>query len=159
MQIVCRSQIHVQCSLDHAFRVTSSPETMVKAFRGYGPIPGITSIHQAEKGDQAGAIRVVHNSDGSRIEEEITDWREPELFAYRMVRGIRYPFRLLVNGGEGEWRFEPQESGALVSWTFAWNLTSLIAWPLTRLVAIFFCKAMDDCLCRIQEMSTKSISE
>jgi uncharacterized protein YndB with AHSA1/START domain len=132
---------------EEVFDFIVRPEAVAELFHGYGPIPGAVKSELVGDGKMCvGAIRRVSNSDGSVIEEEITELERPRRQAYRVVRGLRPPFSWVVEGGGGKWTLT-YEGGTVVEWRFVFEVRPL-ALPLALLLRPYFLKAMQDALDR-----------
>jgi hypothetical protein len=99
-------------------------------FTGFGPIPGIERVRWIQGGGyQQGAVREVHNRDGSTHLEDVAEIRPEELLVDR-IYGFTSPLRFIAR--EARDRFELVEHGGTTTLTrtFALELTSALALPL-----------------------------
>lgn len=148
-----RAAIYVQCPREQVFDVVICPETIPAVFHGHGPIPRATQAEMLSAGGmRKGATRRVTNADGSVIDEEITTVERPSRHAYRLTKGLKLPFTLLVRSAKGEWQLEQQGDGTQITWTFSFELTSAFAWPVGKLMTRPFGIAMQQALARIRDM-------
>jgi uncharacterized protein YndB with AHSA1/START domain len=131
------------------FRFCVDPTTMAQVFKGAGPIPAITQV--TGPAPAVGVIRKIHQADGSVLEEEVLELDPPRRHAYRIVRGIKAPFSLLVRWGDGAWTFTPESEGTRIQWDYGFRLTSPLVWPVARPLMIFMRRAMQGCLDQIKE--------
>lgn len=152
---ICASLVH---EFSHAparvFAEATSLEGLPKTFTGFGPIPGVLRAEVVGGGElKEGATRRVYNSDGSAIDEVIEALRAPERHAYRLVRGFKPPFNLLVREALSDWRFSPSAKGTRLEWSYTFTLTSPLAFPVTApLVKVFFAQAMRRCVKNIEAL-------
>jgi Polyketide cyclase / dehydrase and lipid transport len=146
----------------HAFHVVGAPTEKVFDFavaseslpcilKGFGPIPGITSIEMLDGAALAtGAKRRVRMSDGSDIFEEVTALDRPRRHSYRWLNAPAPPFSLLVRGAEADWIFTASAQGTRIEWTYRFELTSPLAAPLAAVVMMPFKRWMRRGLERIE---------
>ena len=138
--------------VEEVFDYAVAANNLAKLFRGYGPIPAIERVTLDADELAVGVIRTIHNSDGSNVGEKILVLERPRRHEYRLVSGIKAPFKWLVRVGEGRWTFEPSERGTHVAWHYEFELTSPFAYPPAAiLIKTFFRTAMKRCLRRLGE--------
>jgi hypothetical protein len=152
MQVHASARIEIKCNVSEVFDYATAPTTLAKVFLGYGAIPAIT---RAEMVDGVlpvrGAKRLVVNSDGSQLTEEILVFERPRRHSYRIVSGLRVPFSLLIRSGDGDWRFLEKANGTEVCWDYAFELTNVLAWPAAAALMRFqFAQAMQGALNRVR---------
>jgi uncharacterized protein YndB with AHSA1/START domain len=134
------------------FDYATDPANLPKAFRGYGPVPAVERTEMLEGSPmRTGAVRRIHNSDGSTIDEHIDAHEPPHRHAYHLGRGIPAPFSWIVTTGIAEWTFTPRNGGTRILWTYTFPLTSPLAYPLGVLVSFLMQGAMQRCLERVRE--------
>jgi hypothetical protein len=82
------------------------PIDLASIFTGYGLLPAVIGT-QAQTGDwdEIGQTRTVHLADGSHAQECLTQYREPNYFAY-VVSDFAGALGFLVASATGEWWFE-----------------------------------------------------
>lgn len=78
----------------------------------------------------AGSKRTVTMTDGTVLEEVIVDYDPPARHRYRWVGGAKPPFSFLVRSGTGNWDFIESEGGTRIVWSYTFELTSPLAYPL-----------------------------
>jgi len=133
----------VPASREAAFDLTVDPELFTD-FKGYGPIPGIVGVSARNPGATArGSVFDVHNSDGSTHVEEITWFERPER-SVRQIREFSSPFRFLVRRVEEEWVLSQVPEGCRAWRAFRFELRSALLYPVARLLALAFERAMRD---------------
>jgi hypothetical protein len=145
MQIECHAEKMFPSDARAAFDLIVDSQRFPGAFVGYGLIPSIRAI-VLETPLAVGAIRRIHNSDGSVLTEHVTVLDAPTRHAY-VLSGFRAPFAWLVSKGEADWRVSAAESDCAVRWSYTFTLTSAWIYPLaTLLLRVFMQRAMQRCL-------------
>jgi len=110
-----------------------------RLLRAAGPIPGIAKAEMVDGASvEPGRRRLVTMTDGSLVLEEILDAERPRRHRYRWVHPPAFPFSLLVRRGEADWTFSPSRAGTRVTWTYALELTTPLAYPLALPMLAFF---------------------
>lgn len=143
MDLTITERVAIAARPEAVFDFITRPDAPARTFRGHGPVPGAVKAEIVGGGPvEVGAIRQVHNSDGSVVDEEIVALVPNERQGYRLVRGIERPLSWLVRGARGEWVLEPMGDATEVAWTFTFELRSFLVWPFARLVGGAFRKAM-----------------
>jgi len=139
LRIRVSAGVEVERPVAEVFDFAVAPESFARFVKPLGPIPGIVRIEMLDGAVPApGARRRVTMSDGSEVLEEILALERPARHAYRWLGRPAAPLHLLVRGAEGEWRFAPTAHGTHVAWTYAFELTTPLAWPLAAAVAQLF---------------------
>jgi hypothetical protein len=142
MQVSTRASVMAAAPVEQAFELATDSPNFPQYFKGCGPIPAVLKVEW-----QAGALRNVHNSDGSVIVEQLLELTAPERHRYRLLSGFKPPFSWLVAFAEGDWRFTPVDGGTRIDWHYRFELRSPLAWPVVfPIVRLFFGRAMQDCL-------------
>jgi hypothetical protein len=161
MEVRTHATVSVAVSPATAFVVATDLETLPQVFLGCGPIPAIVRAEMEDGGKmQEGSVRLVHNSDGSTVYEEITALRKPHHQGYRLVRGFRPPFTYLVHHATGDWHFTSIPEGTQIHWEFRFALTTPLAYPIMVLIGrFFFQRAQQECLDRIRLLAEKQIAK
>lgn len=159
MQVYTGVSQEIKASPERVFELATAIATLPKVFKGYGPIPAIVDAEIVGGGEiREGAIRRVKNSDGSVIDEEIICLKRPEKQVYRLLRGFKPPFSLLVRSGGGDWTFSTFDGGTSITWKFYFELTSFLAYPLMALIMKrYFRQALQDCLYQIKLLAEDAI--
>ena len=141
------------------FDLGTPAEMLPRLFRGYGPIPGIAKAEIVGGGElKAGAIRRITNTDGSVIDEEIIELRRPEKHVYRLIRGFKFPFSLLVRGADSDWTFSAAGAGTRVAWRFSFVPTTPLVSPVVGLIARrFFRRAQAECLTNLKQHAERTV--
>jgi hypothetical protein len=109
------------------------PIDLTSIFRGYSLLPAVISI-QAQTGDwdAIGQTRTVHLSDGSHAKEWLTDYQEPNYFAY-VVSDFSGALGLLIASATGEWWFDRCDDSSertLIRWSYTFIPKSWFAVPI-----------------------------
>lgn len=154
MQLRTQAAVDLAAPRDAVFDHVTADRAMETLFVGYGPIPRVLRAEMV--GGRAmgeGAVRRVHMSDGSAVDEEIREHARPQRHRYRLVSGIKPPLALLVKWAEGDWKFLPAAGGAAtrIEWDYTFELTTPLVAPLALpVVHLFFRTAMERCLARVK---------
>jgi Polyketide cyclase / dehydrase and lipid transport len=137
--VAVTTDLEVKTTIDTAFEVIV-PIDLTKIFTGFGMLPAVTGTHsQTGAWDHVGASRTVQLSDGSEACEQLTAYRAPSHFAYRIDR-FTGPLRLLVSHAEGAWWFTEGRGGTRISWNYSFHplagrrvLVAILVAPIWRL--------------------------
>ena len=81
-----------------------------------------------------GVGRTIGLSDGGLLDEEVRLHDPPSVHSYRWRGGVTLPNSLIVAAGAGIWRFEESGDGTAVTWTYTFELTSGLWWPVAKLM-------------------------
>ena len=155
MQLEARAQVEIAAPPEAVFDVGADHRNFARFIHAFGPIPGIASSRMhADAVPAAGAHRDVHMSDGSTIEEVILAFDRPSRHGYRWLRAPAGPFSLIVRAGEGEFRFEPTHGGRAtrVCWTYTFELTSPLVYPIALVARVLFERWMDRALVALRAL-------
>jgi carbon monoxide dehydrogenase subunit G len=145
MEIVMNASIVIARPPEAVFDFVTRPEAVAETFKGHGPVPGANKSEVVTPGGmRVGAIRRVHNSDGSIVDEEIVALDRGIKQAYRLVKGLPWMFR----GGGGTWTFSREGEATRIDWRFSFDLVSPLVWPIAVMVRAPFARAMQDALAR-----------
>lgn len=128
-----------------AYRLALDPEKFPALFAGFGPIPALRrmALHGAPA---VGTLRDVEDAAGVVMQERI-DALEPDRRHAYTLSGLKPPLSLLVRRGAADWTFDVCGEGVHVRWTYAFELTTPLAWPLAApLLQVFMRTAMRRCL-------------
>ena len=85
-----------------------------------------------------GSKRRIFMTDGAVLDEVILDYDPPVRHSYGWTGGVKPPFSLLVRSGGGNWDFTETEGGTRIVWTYTFNLTSPLAYPLAMPILWLF---------------------
>ena len=145
MPVLLAAERLLPCPPDAAFALAVDPSRFPGFFTGFGPIPALREI-RLDAPLAVGSTRQVEGSDGAVMRERIVAHDPPRRHAY-VLGNLRPPLALLVREGHADWRFEPRADGTQVRWTYRFELTSPLAWPLAApLLQVFMRGAMQRCL-------------
>lgn len=135
-------------SIDAVFALSVDPQRFPATFVGMGPIPALTSI-TPDAPSAVGSTRQLVSADGSRLTERIVAWEPPRLHRY-VLSGFGAPLAWLVRAGTAQWTLSERDGGTAVHWTYDFELTSPLVWPLAApLLKVFMQGAMARCLERM----------
>ena len=106
------------------------PIDLSSIFTGYGHLPAVTETrNQVGDWDATGQTRTVQLSDGSTVQEELTEYMHPHSFSYT-VSNFSSPLGLLTTSANGTWWFEPRSANQTqIKWQYAFNARSVLAVP------------------------------
>jgi len=139
VKISTRASIEIPRPPEAVFDAATDPTRLSGIMKKSGPIPGVISVdmeHGAKPA--AGATRAVKMSDGSTMREEITVQERPRAYRYRWLNPPAAPFSLMVRGAESDWTFRPAGAGTAVDWTYTFELTTPLVYPLAVPVTWLF---------------------
>ena len=130
------------------FAVASDHTLLPHFFQGVGPVPAVKNVTLEE----GGALRLVEQSDGSVIQQRVVATDEPWMMEFALVGGFEAPFKFLVKRGGGLWRFRPSDHGCVVKWQVYFELRTVAAYPLIKLLLDGpYRRAMYECLNRMSD--------
>ena len=90
MKVHSASEVTITANIEKVFDAATDCQNLSKFFTDYRTIPGILKASTIDDLPlHEGSTRVVHNSDGSVIEESITMLQRPTVQNYRLVKGLR----------------------------------------------------------------------
>ncbi len=145
MAVILLAERFLCAPIDAVFALLVDPLRFPPTFVGCGPIPALTSI-APDAPSAVGSTRQLVSADGSRLTERITAWEPPQRHSY-VLSGFRMPMSLLVRAGHADWHLEARDNGTQVRWTYTFELTSPLVWPLAApLLQGFMRTAMNRCL-------------
>lgn len=145
MPLLLTAERLLPCPPAAAFALAVDAERFPHFFTGYGPIPALRAI-RLDAPLAVDTTRQLESSDGAVMRERVVAHDPPLRHAY-VLDGLRPPLGLLVRAGHADWRFAPQAGGTHVRWTYRFELTSALAWPLAApLLHVFMRGAMQRCL-------------
>ena len=139
MHVQIRASTEVPRPLEATFDFATAADGFAKVLRPVPPIPGVRGAEIVGGGEpKTGGRRVVHMTDGSTVYEELLAWERPKRHRYRWASKPAFPFSLLVRAGEGDWHFSPAGTGTRIDWTYRFELTTPLVYPLALLVTALF---------------------
>jgi hypothetical protein len=99
-------------------------------WRWYGPFPPINRVI----GDfqVVGDARTLKFAGGGSAREELVRLDSPNSFGYELS-DIKGPLALLASGVQGEWTFEPVDSGTKATWRWTVHPRSALSTPMLPL--------------------------
>jgi uncharacterized protein YndB with AHSA1/START domain len=150
MEIRVAAAVRVRRPLEEVYDFAVAEASFPRIVHALGPIPGIARVEMLDgRVLERGARRRVTMTDGSEVLEEILDAERPRRHRYRWLDPPAAPFNLLVRSGEGDWRFAAADGGTRVEWTYTFDLTTPLVYPLAAAVLTLFRRWMQRALDRI----------
>lgn len=135
----------IDAPIDAVFALSVDPARFPAMFTGMGPIPALVSI-TPDAPSAVGSTRQLLSADKSRLTERIVAWEPPRLHRY-VLSGFAAPLAWLVRAGTAEWQLAERDGGTFVHWTYDFEITTPLVWPLAApLLKIFMQGAMQRCL-------------
>lgn len=120
----------------------SGPVDPTKFYPKFGPLPAVVAVRdQSGTWDAVGHTRTLMLSDGGHVIETITDADSPTFFAYELSQ-FQKLFGSLVSGARAEWRFEREEEGTRIRWTYTFFGLPGRAWIVKLIVKLFWAPYM-----------------
>ncbi|MEC9466198.1 MAG: SRPBCC family protein [Myxococcota bacterium] len=145
--VVTQAIITIPCRTDIVFATATDATRFAQFFKGFGPIPGITSVKWLTHPPGAGGKREVLTADGHAIEEQVVALDKPHTHRYRIPGGFAAPFSWLVRSAEARWSFASHGPATIVTWDYTFELTHPLSALITvPLIKLFFRAAMQRCL-------------
>ncbi|MGB8224471.1 MAG: SRPBCC family protein [Polyangiales bacterium] len=124
---------------DEVFAFATDSANAPRTIRPRGPFAGISKIEMYEGQSLAkGSKRRIFMTDGAVLDEVILDYDPPVRYGYGWTGGVKPPFSLLVRSGGGNWDFTETEGGTRIVWTYTFDLTSPLAYPLAMPILWLF---------------------
>jgi hypothetical protein len=139
MNISTFASIVIPRSREEVFAFATDSTNTPRTLRRRGPIAGISKIEMFEGQDIAeGSSRRITMTDGAVLEEVILAYDPPVKHRYRWTGGVKPPFSFLVRSGTGNWDFMETDGGTRIVWTYTFELTSPLAYPLALPIVWIF---------------------
>jgi hypothetical protein len=139
MNISTSASIVIPRSREEVFAFATDSTNAARTLRPRGPIAGISTIEMLEGQDVAeGSSRRITMTDGAVLEEVILAYDPPVNHRYRWTGGVKPPFSFLVRSGMGNWDFIETDGRTRIVWTYTFELTSLLAYPLALPIVWIF---------------------
>jgi len=111
-------------------------------FAGYGLLPGIKAAEFEERTSEVVGTRIqVHNNDGSRHVEQITEW-DPDRTLCMEFGDFTPPLSVLADKFVERWEFQAAGTQTDVTRSFELHARSLLFRPVFQIVAIFLRRAI-----------------
>lgn len=153
MQIQTHAQIIVNAEIGAVFDASTDCQNLPKFFTGYKGIPAIVSAKTVDGLPlHSGSIRIVDNSDGSSIEEDIVLLKRPDTQKYKLLKGFKPPFSWVVRAASGQWSYETLDAQTRIVWNFYFEVPNILAYFVFRLVVQRpFQQAQEICLSNLKQ--------
>jgi Polyketide cyclase / dehydrase and lipid transport len=154
MHVHTRAQLEIAASPEVVFDLAADYRNLSRFVRPSLGIPGVERAEMVGGGPaKAGMLRRLEMSDGSAVEEELLALDRPRLHSYRWTRPPAPPLSLLVRGAQASWVFEPAPSGrgTTLTWSYAFELSSPLAYPAGLLLRGLFSRWMRATLARVRD--------
>ena len=131
MNLNTAASIVMPGSREEVFDFACANETFERNLRPHGLIAGVEKAEMFEgQALAADSWRRISLTDGVVIEELILDYDRPTKHRYRWTGGLKAPNSWLVRSGEGCWDFSEVSGGTRIDWSYVFELTSPLAYPL-----------------------------
>src|SRR5262245_9170014 len=151
MRVETSASTEVPRPLEATFDFATAADSFAKVLHPLGPIPGIRGAEIVGGGEaKTGCRRLIYMSDGSTVDEELLAYDRPKRHRYRWASKPAFPFSLLVKAGEGDWHFSPEGAGTRIDWTYRFELTTPLVYPLGVLIVGLFRRWMEAGLAAIR---------
>jgi uncharacterized protein YndB with AHSA1/START domain len=154
MQIRAQAEVFIPRGTEAVFDFATARDTLARFLGPLPPIPGITAVEIEGDGVvRAGARRRAKMTDGTEVMEAILEHERPHRHRYRWLNQRPFPLSLIIRGAEALWAFETIGSGTRFVWTYTFDLTTPLAYPIGRLITLLFGKYMQKGLDRLAELA------
>jgi Polyketide cyclase / dehydrase and lipid transport len=133
----------IAAPVERVFDFEVAEGVLTKVLKQYGPIPAVahTKVLSGPWG-RPGANRTIFFEDGSTLHEEITDFRRPGYFAYRISQFEGNTLAHLAASATGCWTFEKVGENASdqthIEWIYSFEPKSWLARPVLSVFAHTF---------------------
>jgi hypothetical protein len=128
----CTVRRAVAAPVERTFAEVVAEDVLPKVLHRYRAIPAVVgTAGNTGSWDVPGSQRRIVFSDGGSAREEVTEWVEPERFAYRVDRFTNLLGRL-VTRATGAWWFTPAPGGSAFTWTYEFHPRNRMTRPITR---------------------------
>jgi hypothetical protein len=118
-------------------------ETLRRGVRARGPLAGVARAEVVDGGElRAGAVRRVFLTDGTVLNEGITEMNAPSVMSYRQLTPYRFPISVFAKGAQGRYTFTPEQAHTKMTWEADIWLTSPLAYPIMVCVRSLFLRPL-----------------
>ncbi len=128
MNVLLRTERKIRASPEAVYALSLDAQGFPAVFTGFGPIPGLRRI-TLHAPPAVGSTRELEDNDGLVLKERITALEPGRRHAYTLS-GLHPPLAWLAREGRADWTFAPVAAGTQVVWTYVFELTSALAWPV-----------------------------
>ncbi|MGE2715704.1 SRPBCC family protein [Mycolicibacterium litorale] len=138
------------------------PIDLTRVFHRVAPFPAVVRVDdQTEAWDHPGPSRRPQFSDGSSVDEQMTEYTAGSSFAYQLTNFTNALSKLAV-GIRGEWTFTPDGTGSLVRWSYEFKPLPgrgwIIAGPFKPLWRRYMTAALARCIQASEEDFDSGVS-
>lgn len=136
MKVTTDTSIIIPGSREEVFDFACANETYERNLKPHGLIAGVKKAEMFDGHALAeDSLRRISLTDGVVLEEVILEYDRPTRHRYRWSGGLKPPNAWLVRSGEGCWVFSDAGAGTRIDWSYAFELTTPLAYPMA-LVAL-----------------------
>lgn len=145
MNVVLQTERTIRAAPAAVYALSIDAQRFPSLFGGFGPIPGLRRI-TLHAPLAVGSTRELEDNSGLVMQERVDALDQDRRHAYTLS-GLHPPLGWLARAGRADWIFTPVADRTQVVWTYAFELTSPLAWPLAwPLLQGFMRGAMQRCL-------------
>jgi Polyketide cyclase / dehydrase and lipid transport len=148
----------VRASVEQLFDVVVDEGVLPKVLRRYRLVPAVTGTEDVTgPWHVPGSRRTVRLGDGTAVREQVTEWRRPVRFGYR-VDGFTGAIARLAAFAVGTWDFDGDDAASTFRWTYAFQPRHALARPgLQILVATQWSGYMRQCADACAELASRGL--
>lgn len=152
MQLHTVASVSIDRPIEQVFDFAVDGANFRRFMQPLPPIPGVAGSELIDAKElRTGVKRRVTMTDGSIVLEELLDVTRPYRHRYRWLNKPAFPFSLLVRSGEARWTFAERAGRTAIEWDYGFELTSILAYPLARLVVFAMRRWMAQALGYVRE--------
>ncbi len=152
MQLHTVATVSINRPIEQVFDFAVDGANFPRLMQPLPPIPGVAGSELIDSSElRTGVKRRVTMTDGSIVMEELIDVTRPYRHCYRWLNKPKFPFSLLVRGAEARWTFAERAGQTAIEWHYGFELTSLLAYPAARLVAVAMRRWMAQALGNVRD--------
>ncbi len=139
MKLTCRVAIDIARPREEVFDYLVNAQTFPKILHKHRLITGIAGAEMVDNAQlSVGAQRLIHLTDGATIHETISEFERPVEHGYRWTGTLKAPLKWMVKGGHGYWMFSERSGGTHVDWSYTFEISSPIIWPIVKPITLMF---------------------
>jgi hypothetical protein len=153
MHLDVELELTVNRSPEQVFDLVGDYRNFPRTIAQTALVPGVTRAEPLPgAASGVGSRRRLHMTDGSTMDEEVTAFERPREHSYRWLNSPPMPSRLIVSGARGSWRFLPDPRGTRIAWSYRFELSSPLVYPLALPLVAAFRDWMKKSLVRVQTL-------